>query len=85
MPIRFDKLLFVKTLKESGQAEEQAEALANALDKALEQSQGQLLTKAEFETRIAQMETRLTEAIYKVAGFIIMGVGAVLGVFKFFD
>ena len=95
MTLRFDKHRFVKKLKESGQAEEQAEALADAFDEALEQSQSPLATKqdlkqeilvlrSEFKQEISQLETRLTEALYKMAGFIILGVGAILGIFKFF-
>lgn len=95
MSLRFDKLRFVKKLQDANQPQEVAEAFADALDEALEQSQSQLLTKNEFELRMAQMEnkmdvklaqieTKLTEAMYKMAGFIIAGVGAMLGLFRFF-
>lgn len=92
MAIRFDKLKFVKTLeKEANQSPEVAEAFAKAFDEALEQSQSPLATKQDLKQEIhvlkqeiSQLETRLTEAMYKMAGFIILGVGAILGIFKFF-
>lgn len=95
-PIRFDKLRFVKKLQESGQDPVQAEALAAALDEALEQSQGALLTKtefkqemtsfrAEFDTKLAQMETHLISSMYKMAGFILAGVGVLMGLMKFMN
>ena len=88
-PIRFDKLRFVKKLQESGQDPVQAEALADALDEALEQSQGALLTKSEFDIKLAQMETRLTmvfnSAIYKMTGIIIAGLTVMMGLMKFIN
>ncbi|VTX59903.1 Uncharacterised protein [uncultured Aggregatibacter sp.] len=87
--IRFDKLRFVKKLKENGQTEEQAEALAEALDEALEQSQHPLLTKSEFKIEIAQLESRLVNelhtTLYKTAGFLLAGMGMLMGLFKFFN
>lgn len=91
MSLRFDKLRFVKKLQDANQPQEVAEAFADALDEALEQSQSSLATKtdivnleAKIDIKLAQMETKLTEAMYKMAGFIIAGVGAMLGLFRFF-
>lgn len=96
MPIRFDKLRFVKKLQEAKQSPEIAEALANALDDALEQSQSALLTRAEFkqemasyraeiDTKLAQTETRLTASMYKMAGFILAGTGVLMSLMKFIN
>lgn len=91
MAIRFDKLRFVKKLQDANQSPEIAEAFADAIDEALEQSQSALATKtdidhleAKIDIKMAQLETKLTEAMYKMAGFIIAGVGAMLGLFRFF-
>ncbi len=96
MPIRFDKLKFVKTLQSEGkQDQEVAEAFANALDNALSESQSQLLTKAEFDKgmqqvdlKLSQIESRLTanfnNAIYKMAGLIIAGIGLLMTLMKLF-
>ena len=82
MPIRFDKLVFVKTLKDSGQTEEQAIAFADALDKALEQSQGQLTTKQDLLALKHDLITEMNNAIYKMACIIIGGIGLLLGMMK---
>ena len=82
MPIRFDKLVFVKTLKDSGQTEEQAIAFADALDKALEQSQGQLTTTQDLLALKHDLITEMNNAIYKMAGIIIGGIGLLLGMMK---
>lgn len=79
--IRFDKLRFVKKLKESGQPEDQAEALADAFDEALTQSQSPLATKQD----LLVLKQELTESMYKMAGFIIIGVGAIMGLLKFIN
>lgn len=96
MSLRFDKLRFVKTLeKEANQSPEVAEAFAKALDEALSESQNSFLNQSEFkremlqfrsdfDIKIAQLEKHLTESMYKMAGFIIVGIGAILGIFKFF-
>ncbi|MFA9489230.1 MULTISPECIES: hypothetical protein [unclassified Mannheimia] len=89
MSLRFDKLRFVKRLQEANQTQEMAEAFADALDRALEQSQSQLLTKQEFELRIAQLENRLQESfnnmLYKMAGLIVAGVGIMMSLMKFIN
>ncbi|AHG86149.1 hypothetical protein F480_01885 [Bibersteinia trehalosi Y31] len=89
MSLRFDKLRFVKRLQEANQTPEMAEAFADALDGALEQSQSSLLTRQEFELRISQLETRLQESfnntLYKMAGLIIVGVGLMMSFMKFFN
>lgn len=96
MSLRFDKLKFVKKLQEAKQSPEMAEALADALDEALEQSQSQLVTKSDFKQGIAelktevkqeisQLEVRLTASMYKMAGFILAGVGVLMGLMKFIN
>lgn len=92
MSLRFDKLKFVKKLQEAKQSPEMAEALADALDEALEQSQNALTTKAdlkelkaEIKNEISQLEVRLTASMYKMAGFILAGVGVLMGLMKFIN
>lgn len=89
MSLRFDKLRFVKKLQEANQSPEIAEAFADALDDALEQSQGNLLTRQDFELRVAQLENKLQESfnntIYKMAGLIIAGTGLMMGLMKFIN
>ncbi|WKS98629.1 hypothetical protein NYR30_07505 [Gallibacterium salpingitidis] len=46
--IRFDKAKYIKSLRESGQSQEVSEALADALDEALEQSFSPLATKQDL-------------------------------------
>ncbi|MDA3978065.1 hypothetical protein [Gallibacterium sp. AGMB14963] len=93
--IRFDKLKFVKILeKEGNQSPEMAEAFAKAVEEALTESQGPLATKADFQQgltelraemkqEMSQLEVRLTSAMYKMAGFILAGVGVLMGLMKF--
>lgn len=96
MNLRFDKLRFVKKLQEANQTPEMAEAFADALDEALDQSQSRLVTKADFDKgitelksemkqEISQLEIRLTAAMYKMAGFMIAAVGALIGLFRFIN
>ncbi|MCW9718564.1 hypothetical protein L5B83_09265 [Avibacterium sp. 21-599] len=91
-PIRFDKLRFVKKLQEAKQSPEMAEALADALDDALGQTVSPLATKEdlkelklELKQEISQFEVRLTAAMYKMAGFILAGVGVLMGLMKLFN
>lgn len=84
--IRFDKLRFVKKLQEANQSSEMAEALADALDDALGQTVSPLVTKddlkelkLELRQEMSQLEVRLTSAMYKMAGFILAGVGGIDG------
>ncbi|HHW7578667.1 TPA: hypothetical protein ACU21O_000100 [Mannheimia haemolytica] len=92
MSLKLDKLRFVKKLQEANQSPEIAEAFADALDDALEQSQSALSTKqdlkelkAEIRTEISQLEVRLTSSMYKMAGFILAGVGVLMGLMKFIN
>ncbi|MDY5421647.1 hypothetical protein [Actinobacillus porcinus] len=78
MTLRFDKLKFVKKLQESGQDVAQAEALADAIDEALEQSQSPLATKSDLK----DLEVKLTTEMYKMAGLILAGVGILMGLMK---
>lgn len=61
---------------------------------ALTESQGPLATKADFQQgltelraemkqEMSQLEVRLTSAMYKMAGFILAGVGVLMGLMKF--
>lgn len=92
MSIRFDKLRFVKKMQEANQPPEVAEALAEALDDSLEQALSPLATKDDLKNSIQelrnemnQLEVRLTTAMYKMAGFIIACVGALMAVIKFIN
>lgn len=96
MPIRFDKLRFVKKMQEANQSPEMAEALAEALDDSLDQALSPLATKEdlkdsiqglrnELKQDISQLEVRLTTAMYKMAGFIIACVGVLMAVIKFIN
>lgn len=78
MTLRFDKLKFVKKLQESGQDVAQAEALADAIDEALEQSQSPLATKSDLKN----LEVKLTTEMYKMASLILAGVGILMGLMK---
>lgn len=78
MTLRFDKLKFVKKLQESGQDVAQAEALADAIDEALEQSQSPLATKSDLK----DLEVKLTTEMYKMASLILAGVGILMGLMK---
>ncbi|OBW95817.1 hypothetical protein QV08_09220 [Gallibacterium salpingitidis] len=76
--IRFDKLRFVKKLQNANQSPEVAEAFAEALDEALEQTtsplatkqdmlmvkQDLLITKQELKSEIHQLETRLVDSMH---------------------
>lgn len=48
MAIRFDKARYIKTLRESGQTQESAEALAEALDVAMAEYSQPLATKQDL-------------------------------------
>lgn len=62
IPIRFDKLKFVRTLeKEANQSSENAEAFAKAIDEALEQSQSPLATKADLKELSMQLDAKLAK------------------------
>lgn len=87
MSLRFDKLRFVKTLTESGQPQEQAEAFATALDNALEQSQSELATKQDIlllKQDILVLKQEMNATALKMAGLIIAGVGLLMSLMKFF-
>lgn len=58
MSLRFDKLRFVKRLQEANQTPEMAEAFANALDEALEQSQSPLATKADLQLELEKLKMK---------------------------
>ncbi|MDO4697389.1 MAG: hypothetical protein Q4A60_01735 [Pasteurellaceae bacterium] len=100
MNIRFDKLRFVKKLQEANQPPEVAEAFADALDDALDQSQRNLMTKTDFElrltqleakfdTKLSQMEARLTDTfntmMYKMVGLMMAGIGFLMTIIKFIN
>lgn len=85
MALRFDKLKFVKKLQESGQDVAQAEALADAIDEALEQSQSTLATKVDLQLEMAKLKNELTAEMYKMAGLILAGVGILMGLMKFIN
>lgn len=63
MSLRFDKLRFVKRLQEANQTPEMAEAFAEALDEALEQSQSPLATKTDLQIELAKLKNELITTI----------------------
>lgn len=65
MSLRFDKLRFVKRLQEANQTPEMAEAFANALDEALEQSQSPLATKADLQLELEKLKNEINTTIFK--------------------
>jgi hypothetical protein len=73
----FDKLAYLDRLTRAGVAEETARAHADAMDEALRES---VVTKPYLETRLAQLETRLT---LRTGAITAAGV-AVLTAIKFF-
>lgn len=91
--IRFDKLRFVKKLQQTDvNSPEFSEKLAEALDEALEQSQGQLATKSDLKalelatkSDLKALEAKLVSEMYKMAGFILAGVGALMALMKFLN
>lgn len=73
----FDKLAYKDKLTASGIPEAQARALGEALDEALRES---VVTKPFLETRLAQLETRLS---LRFGAMLAAGVAILIGV-KFF-
>jgi hypothetical protein len=73
----FDKLAYKDRLTAAGIPEAQARAHAEAMDEALRES---VVTKPFLETRLAQLETRLT---LRVGGMLTVAVAVLVGV-KFF-
>jgi hypothetical protein len=73
----FDKLVYKDKLTAAGIPEAQARAHAEAMDEALRES---VVTKPFLETRLAQLETRLT---LRVGGMLTVAVAVLVGV-KFF-
>ena len=67
----FDTLAAAKMLHGAGMDRDHAEAVASVV----RQGQGELVTEAALDARLAALETRLTNRLYAVAGAII---GAVL-------
>lgn len=63
MSLRFDKLRFVKRLQEANQTPEMAEAFAEALNEALEQSQSPLATKTDLQIELAKLKNELITTI----------------------
>ncbi|WP_156551073.1 hypothetical protein [Gallibacterium salpingitidis] len=83
MRLNFDKLLFTKTLSSSGYTQEQSEALAEAVDKAITQSQSGLATlddlqlvKAELKTEINEVRTELRAEIQSMKVELLKYIGA---------
>lgn len=80
MSTTFDTLKYAKRLKEAGFTESQAEAQAQALGEALQQSGQGIATKldiAELKTEIAVLDARL-RMIERVLWGIVLGVAALL-------
>lgn len=89
MSLRFDKLRFVKRLQEANQTPEMAEAFANALDEALEQSQSPLATKADLQIELAKMKndliTTINTTIFKAISLNVALIGFLMAMMKFIN
>jgi len=72
--LTIDTHAFVKRLKEAGADEKLAEAIASGHTDA----GAQLATKADLKAELAQLETRLTNRFYLVAGLIVAAVGLLI-------
>jgi len=69
--VTIDTHAFVKRLKAAGADEELAEVIASGVSEA----GGALATKADLKAELAQLETRMTNRFYLVAGLIVAAVG----------
>ena len=89
MSLRFDKLRFVKRLQEANQTPEMAEAFANALDEALEQSQSPLATKADLQIELAKLKneliTTINATIFKAISLNVALIGFLMAMMKFIN
>ncbi|RRN01022.1 hypothetical protein EIM44_10225 [Bibersteinia trehalosi] len=89
MSLRFDKLRFVKRLQEANQPPEMAEAFANALDEALEQSQSPLATKADLQIELAKLKneliTTINASIFKAISLNVALIGFLMAMMKFIN
>ncbi|GAB1659233.1 hypothetical protein [Mannheimia haemolytica] len=83
MSLRFDKLRFVKRLQEANQTPEMAEAFANALDEALEQSQSPLATKADLQ--LEKLKNEINTTIFKAITLNITILGFLMAIMKFIN
>ncbi|HDL5008415.1 hypothetical protein HW40_05225 [Mannheimia haemolytica] len=85
MSLRFDKLRFVKRLQEANQTPEIAEAFANALDEALEQSQSPLATKADLQLELEKLKNEINTTIFKAITLNITILGFLMAIMKFIN
>ncbi|HDL3659354.1 TPA: hypothetical protein PW517_002442 [Mannheimia haemolytica] len=85
MSLRFDKLRFVKRLQEANQTPEMAEAFANALDEALEQSQSPLATKADLQLGLEKLKNEINTTIFKAITLNITILGFLMAIMKFIN
>ncbi|MEG9481089.1 hypothetical protein [Mannheimia indoligenes] len=85
MSLRFDKLRFVKRLQEANQTPEMAEAFANALDEALEQSQSPLATKADLQLELEKLKNEINTTIFKAITLNITILGFLMAIMKFIN
>ncbi|EXI62925.1 hypothetical protein MHD_01925 [Mannheimia granulomatis] len=85
MSLRFDKLRFVKKLQEANQTPEMAEAFANALDEALEQSQSPLATKADLQLELEKLKNEINATIFKAITLNITILGFLMAIMKFIN
>lgn len=89
MSLRFDKLRFVKRLQEANHPPEMAEAFANALDEALEQSQSPLATKVDLQIELAKLKneliTTINASIFKAISLNVALIGFLMAMMKFIN
>lgn len=85
MSLKFDKLRFVKRLQEANQTPEMAEAFAEALDEALEQSQSPLATKADLQIELEKLKNEINTTIFKAITLNITILGFLMAMMKFIN
>ncbi|EDN75376.1 hypothetical protein MHA_2495, partial [Mannheimia haemolytica PHL213] len=78
-------LRFVKRLQEANQTPEMAEAFANALDEALEQSQSPLATKADLQLELEKLKNEINTTIFKAITLNITILGFLMAIMKFIN
>jgi hypothetical protein len=77
--LTFDTLKYANTLKAAGFTSAQAEAQAGALSEVLEVNLKDLVTKEYLDTRLIQLEQRMT---IKLGTMIVVAVGVIAALIK---
>ena len=77
--ITFDTLKYANTLKKAGFTPEQAEAQAGAMSDVLELSIKELVTKEYLDSRLVQLEQRMT---IRLGTMLTLAIGAIVALTK---